>query len=162
MKPIFDASNLCTDICKTIFVILEVQFHHEGGLSETRYFELFFSKWSIFSPYQKSASAEAPFNLSWTLIIILAIFVFWKSYETFLVQNLGHVLVKKTISFSSGVFFDWETSIYFCPLFVHFRTLWNTLTYSAVTRSPIELFWTAKNGWCHIYAGKISISFALT
>ena len=50
MKLIFDANNLCTDICKTIFVILEVQFHHEGGLSKTRYFELFFSAWSIFSP----------------------------------------------------------------------------------------------------------------
>ena len=34
---IFDRSNLCTDICKTIFVILEVQFHHEGGLSGSRY-----------------------------------------------------------------------------------------------------------------------------
>ena len=30
---IFEASKLCTDICKTIFVILEVEFHHEGGLS---------------------------------------------------------------------------------------------------------------------------------
>ena len=63
MILIFDASKLCTDICKTIFVILEVQFHHEGGLSETRNFELFFSTWSILSPYQNSASAEAPFNL---------------------------------------------------------------------------------------------------
>ena len=41
MKPIFDTSNLCTDICKTIFVILEVQFHHERGLSKSRYLELF-------------------------------------------------------------------------------------------------------------------------
>ena len=55
MKPIFDARNLCTDICKTIFVILEVQFHHEGGLSKTRYFELFFSACSIFSPNKNSA-----------------------------------------------------------------------------------------------------------
>ena len=60
---IFDGSNLCTDICKTIFVFLEVQFHHEGGLSGSRYLELFFSTRPIFSPYQKSASTEAPFNL---------------------------------------------------------------------------------------------------
>ena len=33
--------NLCIDICETIFVILKVQFHHEGALSETRYFEIF-------------------------------------------------------------------------------------------------------------------------
>ena len=31
--------------CKTIFVILEVQFHHEGLHWETRYFLTFFCKW---------------------------------------------------------------------------------------------------------------------
>ena len=67
---IFDGSNLCTDICKTIFVILEVNFHNEGGLSKSRYFQLFFSSWSILSPRQKSASTEAPFNLFWTLTVI--------------------------------------------------------------------------------------------
>ena len=36
VKLMFSANNSCTDICKTIFVILEVKFHHEGGLSETR------------------------------------------------------------------------------------------------------------------------------
>ena len=39
---LFGASNLCIDIWKTIFVILEVQFHHEGCLSRRRYFELLF------------------------------------------------------------------------------------------------------------------------
>ena len=39
MKLIFDANNLCTDICKTIFVILDVQFHYERGLVQSRYFE---------------------------------------------------------------------------------------------------------------------------
>ena len=92
---IFDGSNLCTDICKTIFVFLEVQFHHEGGLSGSRYLELFFSARPIFSPYQKSASTEAPFNLFWTLTVILTIFSFWKIYEKNLVQNLGHYHLKK-------------------------------------------------------------------
>ena len=86
MRPIFDASSLCTDICRTIFVILEVQFHHERGLSETRYFELLFSTWSRLSPYQKSDSAEAPFNLFWILTMILAIYTFWKSYWKLLVK----------------------------------------------------------------------------
>ena len=62
----------------SIFFILEVQFHHEGGLSESRYLELFFSAWSIFSPWKKSASAEAPFNLFWTLALILDKLVFKK------------------------------------------------------------------------------------
>ena len=33
----------CTNICHQIFVILEVHFHHEGGLSKGRCFELFYS-----------------------------------------------------------------------------------------------------------------------
>ena len=46
--------NLCTDICKTIFVILEVRFHHEGGLSGSRYLELFSPDliFVIFSPHR--------------------------------------------------------------------------------------------------------------
>ena len=59
----FDPSKWCTDICKTIFVILEVQFHHERGFIQCRYFEVFTSGRSKFSPCQKSASAEDPFNL---------------------------------------------------------------------------------------------------
>ena len=59
----FDPNNQCTDICKKIFVILEVQFHHEGGPIPRRYLELFFSAWSIFSSCQKSAWDEAPFKL---------------------------------------------------------------------------------------------------
>ena len=95
MILIFDGSNLCTDICKKIFVFLEVRFHHEGGLSGSRYLELFFSARPIFSPYQKSASTEAPFNLFWALTVILTIFAFWKNYEKNLVQNLGHYHLKE-------------------------------------------------------------------
>ena len=39
---IFHPSNWCTDICKTIFVILKVQFRHEDSLRRRQYFELFF------------------------------------------------------------------------------------------------------------------------
>ena len=100
----FDLSNWCTDICKTIFVILEVQFHHEGGPIQRRYLELFFSAWSIFSPCQKSAWDEAPFKLFWTLTMILAIFAFWKSYEIFWLQNMGHSgLTKCKISVFVGL-----------------------------------------------------------
>ena len=59
---IFHPSNWCTDICKTIFVILKLQFHHEVGLVK-RYFELFFSAWPIFLSYKRSLLNEADFNL---------------------------------------------------------------------------------------------------
>ena len=63
MILIFDASKLRKDIWKTIFVIFEVQFHHEVGLVQSRYLELFFSEWSILSSYKKSALNETDFKL---------------------------------------------------------------------------------------------------
>ena len=119
-KLIFYKSNLCTDICKTIFVNLEVQFHHEGGLSGSRYLELFFSARPIFSPYQKSASTEAPFNLFWTLTVILTILAFWKNYEKNLAQNLGHYHLKKCkISCLGGLLKEKQESTF--DLFSNFQ-----------------------------------------
>jgi len=60
------------------FQILQLQFHHEGGLIQRRYFELFFSVWSIFSSCKTSAPNEAVFNLFLMLALILAKFVFKK------------------------------------------------------------------------------------
>ena len=37
---------------------------------------------------------------------------------------------------SLGGFFEWETTDYFCPLFVHFKTLLTTLTNSAMNCFP--------------------------
>ena len=62
MILIFEASKLRTDICKTIFETLKHQFHHEYDFDEHRYFELFFSAWSIFSSYKRSALTEIVFN----------------------------------------------------------------------------------------------------
>ena len=111
---------LIFDRSKTIFVILEVQFHHEGGLSGSRYLGLFFSAWPIFSPYQKSASTEAPFNLFWTLTVILTIFAFWKIYEKNLVQNLGHYHLEKCkISCLGGLLKEKQESTF--DLFSNFQ-----------------------------------------
>ena len=123
MILIFEASNLCTDIWKTIFVIFEVQFHHEGCLSGSRYFELLFSGWSIFSPYEKSASSDTLFKLFWTFTLILAKLSYKKCDENLLVQNLGLNHLEKCIFCLFGGFIEWKTSVYFCPLFTFFRTL---------------------------------------
>ena len=58
-------------------------------------FRAFFSGWSIFSPYQKSALTEPPFKLFWTSTMILAKLVFKQIGEIFLVQNLGHDHLEK-------------------------------------------------------------------
>ena len=59
-----------------IFVILKVRFHHEGGLSESRYFELFFSTRYEAPPHKKSAFTEPPFLLFLTFGLISSNFVF--------------------------------------------------------------------------------------
>ena len=59
---------------KKIFVISKVRFHHEGGLSQSRYFELFFSTRYEAPPQKKSALTEPPFLLFQMFCIISAIF----------------------------------------------------------------------------------------
>ena len=49
----FTKELLCKYLEK-LFDILKVRFHHEGGLSESRYFELFFSTRYEAPPHTKS------------------------------------------------------------------------------------------------------------
>ena len=58
-----------------IFVILKVQFHHEGGLSQSCYFELFFSTRYEAPPHKKSAMTEPPFLVFQTFGLISSYFV---------------------------------------------------------------------------------------
>ena len=67
--------NYCANIWKKVFVILKVQFHHEGGLSESRYFELFFSTRYEAPPHKKSAMTEPPFLVFQTFGLISSYFV---------------------------------------------------------------------------------------
>ena len=71
---IFDPYKLCWDFCKTIFVILKVQFHHEDSLRRRRYFELFFFSWFILLSQKKSAPSGPIFTLFWLFVIISLIF----------------------------------------------------------------------------------------
>ena len=64
---------------------------------------------------------------------------FLKKLWNFFGTKSGSYSGQKIISFSLGVFFDWKISIYFCPLFVHFRILWDTLTYSTLVL-PWDIF----------------------
>ena len=51
----------------------------------------------------------------------------------FSAQNMGHIQ-PKTQQISLGGLIEWETTVYFLPLFVHFKTLLTTLTKSALLR----------------------------
>ena len=59
-----------------IFVILKVRFHHEEGLSDSRYFELFFSTSYEAPSHKKSAFTEPPFLLFLMFGLISSNFVF--------------------------------------------------------------------------------------
>ena len=58
-----------------LFVISKVLFHHAGGLSESRYFELFFSTCYEAPPHKKSAMTEPPFLVFQTFGLISSYFV---------------------------------------------------------------------------------------
>ena len=60
---------------KTIFVISILRFHHEVGLNESRYFDLF-SQLAMKPQHTKLALTEAPFLLFQTFGAISAIFIF--------------------------------------------------------------------------------------
>ena len=74
-------------IAKKNIFFLEVQFHHERGPIQRRYFEVFSSAWSIFSPCQKSALDEAPFKLFLTFDVIFCQNSLLKIYE---IENMGY------------------------------------------------------------------------
>ena len=140
---IFDRSNLCTDICKTIFVILEVQFHHEGGLSETCYLELF-SRHGLYFHHAKNQPPLGPpstFSEHWPW--------FWQYLLSGkFTKKIWYKIWVITIS-KSAKFLAWE--VYWkrnkSLLLTFFLTFKTPLPYSAVsrsvtqwlTRSPIEL-----------------------
>ena len=94
MILIFEASKLCTDICKTIFETLKHQFHHEAGLVQHRYFELFFSAWSIFSSYKRSAPNETGFTF-FVICCNFGQFFCTNVIQFFSVENMGHNQLKK-------------------------------------------------------------------
>ena len=50
MLQIFDPSDWCTDICKTIFAFFKPKFQHEDDLVQHRYFELFSRHDQYFHP----------------------------------------------------------------------------------------------------------------
>ena len=85
------------------FFILEVQFHHEGGLSKGRSFELFYSAGSLCPPYEISSFTEAPFYLFGTFSEILTNFFLLNNFWFFSVQNLGHIRNNCTVFLVVGV-----------------------------------------------------------
>ena len=122
-------ANICK---KNIFFILEVQFHHEGGLSKGRYFELFYSAGSLCPPCKISSFTEAPFYLFSDIFEILTNFVFQIILDFFSVPNLGHTCTNCTIFLVVGVKMSKKWMSALALFFYAPKPKGATLTYSAV------------------------------
>ena len=73
----------------------KLKFHLEVGLVEQRYFELFFSAWSIFSSYKRSLLNEAVFTLFY-ICFNFGHICCTEVIQFFSVENLGHKELKKS------------------------------------------------------------------
>ena len=79
-----------------------VQFHHERGLSKSRYLELFFSAWYIFFSIQKIGPFWGPVQPFLNIDHDFGHICFLKKLWNLLIQNLGHNLHKKCKIFRFG------------------------------------------------------------
>ena len=78
-----------------------LKFHLEVGLVEQRYFELFFSAWSIFSSYKRSLLNEAVFTLFYICFNFGHI-----CCTAFSVESLGLWDIKKSSKYELVIFLD--------------------------------------------------------
>ena len=83
----------------------KLEFHLEDGLVEQRYFELFFSAWSIFSSYKRSLLNEAVFTLFY-ICFNFGHICCTEVIHFFSVENLGHQELKKSSKYELMIFLD--------------------------------------------------------
>ena len=94
MILIFEASKLCTDICKTIFETLKHQFHHEAGLVQHRYFELFSRHGQYFHPTKDQPRTRPSSHFLYICCNFGQIFC-TNVIHFFSVENMGHNQLQK-------------------------------------------------------------------
>ena len=124
----FHPSNWCTDICKTIFVILKVQFHHEVGLVKQRYFELFSQHGLDFYPTKDRCSLRPTSTLLYICCNFGQIFC-TNVIQFFSVQNMGHDQLKKCSKYHLVSLLDEKqrsTFAIFLPFFIQVSLLTNS------------------------------------
>ena len=97
---------------KKIFVILKGRFHHEGVLSESRYFELFFSTRYRAPSDKKSAFTEPPFLLFLMFGLISSNSLFSKYLMQLFGQNIWVITLSKQLHLDKYAFFRWEIRPY--------------------------------------------------
>ena len=135
--------NYCTNIWKNIFVISNVRFHHEGGLSLSRYFELFFSAgyWNPIT--QKISFSWGPLLASPNVWHNICKFWFLNICCNFSGQKSGSQHCQRLLNFDKYIFFSQRNKTLLLNIFWLKNALMASLTYSAlllVHTRTIQLF----------------------
>ena len=120
---IFDLSDWCTDICKTQFPTFKPQFHHEVGLVEQRYFELFSRHGLYFHPTKDRCSTRPTSTFLYICCNFGQIFCA-NVIQFFFCVKYGSWPTQKVQQISLCEFIGWEIEVYFQKLFVPFLTNW--------------------------------------
>ena len=124
--------NYCANIWEKIYVISKVQFNHEGGLSESRYFELFFSTCFETQPHKKNSPHWGPllaFSNVWRNICKFCLLDICCNFVS---QKSGSWPCHRSLNFDRITFFHLEIRPYFWTFFGLKNVLIATLTYSAL------------------------------
>ena len=130
MLQIFDPSDWCTDICKTIFAFFKPQFHHEVGLVQHRYFELFSRHGQYFHPTKDQPRTRPSSTFLYICYNFRQIFC-TNVIQFFSVENMGHNQLQKCTKYHLVSLLNEKqgpTFANFLQLFIHVTLL----THSAV------------------------------
>ena len=121
----------------------KLKFHLEVGLVEQRYFELFFSAWSIFSSYKRSLLNEPVFTLFY-ICFNFGHICCTEVIQFFSVENLGHQELKKSSKYELVIFLDEKPRFTFAN-FLHLFIQGPPLTHSAMMTRVAEV--AREHGW---------------
>ena len=97
----------------------KLKFHLEDGLVEQRYFELFFSAWSIFSSYKRSLLNEPVFTLFYICCSLLSYLLHW-SHPIFFLWKIWDIRNSKRAANMNWWFFWMRNRGLLLPTFCTF------------------------------------------
>ena len=125
MILIFEASKLCTDICKTILAFFKPQFHHEYDFVQHRYFELFSRHGQYFHPTKDQPRTRPSSTFLYICYNFRQIFC-TNVIQFFSVENMGHNQLQKCTKYHLVSLLNEKqgpTFANFLQLFIHVTLL---------------------------------------
>ena len=123
-RLIFEASNLSTDICKNNICFFRSLISPWTGPQWKSLFRAFFLSMIYFFTMPKISLHWGPVQPFLNVDHNFGKNCFLKKLCKFFGTKFGSLPSEKMLNFLFGVVIEWETSVYFCPLFVLFKPHW--------------------------------------